>query len=441
MAGALLAAALAPLGSTSISVGLPIITEALKLRESDALLWLVTSYLLITLIGQVPGGRAADLYGATRSLYLGISFVVVGCSLAYAFPQLEMLTFARVAMASGCALMGPACMVLMRTQLPLAQRARAFGLFGTTMSGAATLGPWLGGVLITHFSWPALFLINVPWAIAAAILVFLASETKVQKPEKTEPFDFLGLVLLSSGLVFLQLGMGGEGISWWMLMLSFLVLTGFVFYETRKRSPIFDPRLMLNPIYAGSGVMMALNNVIMYTLLFQIPWLVNMVAESSALAVGEILLVMMTGMMIAGFLSGRMNTSRMGTQGTLILASLLSIVAIFLLSQFDSMVSTSDFILPMSMIGFATGLVNPTCQFLATNSVETRIAGMAAGGISTFRYLGGIVGIALFSWQLGSGGDNPASHATVIFIFQIAAVIMLVTALAMRNSNFELRSS
>lgn len=113
-----LATTLAPLGSTSLAVALHAMSEDLGVSLASTTQWLVTSYLLVNIVCQSPGGKLGDLIGYRRALALGQALVAVGTLCALFAPHLAVLVIARVFVAAGGAAVGPSAMALARTTSP-----------------------------------------------------------------------------------------------------------------------------------------------------------------------------------------------------------------------------------------------------------------------------------------------------------------------------------
>ena len=213
LVGALLGASLAPLGSSSIAVAIPIIAEAIDADISRVTQLLVGSYLFVCIVGQVPGGKLADRFGAMPILFFGLVMFIVGCLLGYFVQDLIALTLSRMSMAMGTALISPSTQALIRIRLPGPQLPFAFGIFGTVMSGAAALGPWVGGLIVSNLHWSWIFAVNLPIAILAGVLIFSSidrrSEAEVRQVSPgSSSIDWQGVVLLGVAVLALQIGLG-----------------------------------------------------------------------------------------------------------------------------------------------------------------------------------------------------------------------------------------
>jgi MFS family permease len=130
LAGMLLAASLAPLGSTMIAVALPGIGRDIRAETADLTQWLVATYLITSIALQSPGGKLGDLIGHGRGVVLGLTLVAMGGVLGVLVSDVHALGAARILMAAGGAAIVPATMAILRNQTAADRRARVFGVFG-----------------------------------------------------------------------------------------------------------------------------------------------------------------------------------------------------------------------------------------------------------------------------------------------------------------------
>ena len=151
---------LVPLNSTMLAVAVPAIASDLAADPGPLMQWLVVSYLLVIIVAQNPGGKLSDRWGHARALTLGQLVFAAGSVVGYWSNGLLLLVAARVMMAVGGAIIVTSVMATIRIRLPLAQRAKAFGLTSAVMGFAAAIGPLVGGEVASRFGWPALFLVK-----------------------------------------------------------------------------------------------------------------------------------------------------------------------------------------------------------------------------------------------------------------------------------------
>ncbi len=170
LAGLSLCMLLASLGTSIANVGLPQMAETFA-APFAAVQWVVLSYLLAITAVLVSVGRLGDRLGHRRLLLTGVMVFAVACVLCSAAPSLGMLVAARALQGFGAAIMLAMTMALVAATVPKAQTGRVMGLLGTLSAVGTGLGPAVGGALIAASGWRALFLIMLPLAALAWVLV------------------------------------------------------------------------------------------------------------------------------------------------------------------------------------------------------------------------------------------------------------------------------
>ena len=170
LAGLSLCMLLASLGTSIANVGLPQMAEAFAATFA-AVQWVVLSYLLATTAVLVGVGRLGDRFGHRRLLLAGLLVFAVACALCSTAPSLGMLVAARALQGFGAAVMLAMTMALVAATVPKEQTGRVMGLLGTLSAVGTGLGPAIGGALIAASGWRALFLVMLPLAALACVLV------------------------------------------------------------------------------------------------------------------------------------------------------------------------------------------------------------------------------------------------------------------------------
>lgn len=433
LAGVLLASALAPLGSTSIAVAMPQIAAFMEMDPGTATQLLVGGYLLISVIGQAPAGKLGDIIGYQKALYVGLAVFMLGSLLAYLVRSIEVLLISRMMMAAASAMIVPNASAMLRTQLPESMLPFAYGIFGATMGAAAAVGPLLGGALTQFFDWPAIFLVNVPWALLALGLIVTTS--KPQEEKRRGRLDLRSTILLAFAIGALQLGFIGEAIDLRLIVSGVLLLSLFIWVQLKVDEPVFDPRFFKRPAYAAAGCTTAFGNFTMYALLFQLPIFFVDVRQVAEIEIAGALTAMTICMMLGGPMSaaaGRL----IGIRYTAALAACTNIFGLYLYSDLGSALVPMDIIVPMALMGFAGGMAGPVVQAAGMLAIEKEKAGMAAGGLSTMRYLGGALGISILSLRLGSESTTTLEqHLSMIPYYAGALVIVLMATFLLPVSN------
>ena len=139
--------------------------------------FVVTGYLIATLVLSVPAGSVADRVGYSRALLWGRWMFAAGSIIGAVAPTLSVVVIGRLLMASGGALINPTAMALLRISMPPDRRSRAFGTMGAVMGGAAAIGPALGDWITTALGWRMLFVINLPLLVISWLF-----EPRVEPP-------------------------------------------------------------------------------------------------------------------------------------------------------------------------------------------------------------------------------------------------------------------
>jgi len=434
-----LSAGLAPLNSTMIAVALP--EMARDLGQSSALVrhGLVTSYLLVGIVLQSLGGKLADRIGHRRTLRLGQVIFVIASLLGFALPQFVPLALARMTMAAAGALVVPSAIALLRNELPPERRGRAFGVFGAVMSTSAAIGPKLGSLIAGHLGWRAIFLVNVPWlALCVALALFSApSSAKAAAdtaPANTAPFDLVGSALLGASLAAVVVG--SQAAPYRVLMpLGVLGLIGFGFWERRVADPVIDLGLFARRAFSSGVFVIALQNLAMYSLLFELPQVALRLFDAGPESVGGVLSVMMVSMVLTAPIAGRLS-ERYGARSITLSGCLVGMGGVLLLalSPFANLAAA----LPgLVLIGVGLGLTSAPAQTAAMTAVPREQSGMAAGLSSTLRYLGGVVGLAVLGALLGDEKE-PAlvlhQHQHALWVFGISLAAAALCSLGLPKS-------
>ena len=423
-----LTASLMPLNSTMIAVAISDIAEEFGHSSTTVTQALVATYLITAIALQSPGGKLGDRLGQWRVLALGQIAIAAGALLGLVAPNLAALTVARMLMACGGALVVPATVALMRIELPPERRGRAFGTFGAVMALAAAVGPLIGGVLVDEFSWEAVFLANVP-VLAVSALVG-ASVPRVATPSPTTRFDWWGSSLLTVALVLIVVGAQGEQ-AWSLIVLAggLAVLIPFGWWESRTEDPVIDFTLFRSVAFTAGSLLIGLQNLVMYAVLFELPLVLDDLFELTARETGQLLIYLMVAMVAMSLLAGRL-TDRLGPRPVAISGALICLAGVVILDR-SGLSAPGDVRIPLALLGAGVGLCSPAAQSASLSSVAAARSGMAAGVGSTMRYLGAVAGIAMLGRVLNLEGTRDqilAEHRAVLAIFAVTLVASLACA-------------
>ena len=168
-AGVMLGMFLAALEATVVGTAMP--TVIASLGGLDRYSWVFSAYLLTSTVTVPAWGRLSDLYGR-RPLYLmAVVFFLIGSALSGASQSITQLIIFRAIQGLGAGGLIPLSMTITGDIYTLKERARMQGLFSGVWGLASILGPLAGGFITDHFSWRWVFYINIPFGLAAAVVV------------------------------------------------------------------------------------------------------------------------------------------------------------------------------------------------------------------------------------------------------------------------------
>ncbi|MCU1503629.1 MAG: transporter, partial [Ilumatobacteraceae bacterium] len=246
----MMAVLLASLETSIIATALPTITGQFNAFESYA--WVGTAYIVTSAIGTPLIGKLSDLYGRRRIFQMTMAIFLVGSLLCGLSQSIEQLIAARAVQGIGGGGIQALAFAILGDILPPRERGRYVGYFTLAFVGSALLGPLLGGFIIEHFSWPWIFYINVPFAIAVAAVCHVALRLPFQR--RDAKLDYRGAALLSVSIASLMIALE-EGRTGWtdqhvlvLFAVAAITLAMFIRVERHASEPLIPLRLFANPV-------------------------------------------------------------------------------------------------------------------------------------------------------------------------------------------------
>jgi MFS family permease len=208
----------------------------------------------------------------------------------------------------------------------------------------------------------------------------------------------------------------------------------FVWWERRAADPVVAFELFSDRAFTGGALLVALLNLALYALLFELPQVLSALLALDAAATGRLLVAMMAAMVVTSPLAGRA-VDRVGCRAIAVAGSLVGLSAVGLLATVRY-TAPVDPRLPvaLALLGVGIGLATPAAQNAALGAVSREHSGAAAGMSSTMRYLGGVVGVGLLGRLLGRDSGRAAvlgEHRLMLAVFAAALLAGLVCALVL----------
>ena len=390
--------------ATVLHVAAPTLSMTLD-ASGNELLWIIDIYSLVMAGMVLPMGALGDRIGFKRLLIMGSTLFGLS-SLAAAFaPTAGWLIAARASLAIGAAMIIPATLAGIRTLFPDArQRNIALGVWAAVGSGGAAFGPLVGGMLLAHFYWGAVFLINVP--IVLLVVSLAARFVPAQQGRPEQPLNITHALMLIVAILLLvysaKTALKGELSPWVVagtLLIGAAILWAFIRIQLRAHTPMIDIRLFGHRIIL-SGVVMAMTAMIAlvgFELLMAQE--LQFVHGFTPFEAGMFMLPVMVASgfsgPIAGVLVGRLGLRVVATGGMG-----LSALSFMGLSMLDFSTQQWQAWCLMVLLGFsaASALLASTSAIMAAAPKEKAAA---AGAIETMSYeLGAGLGIAIFGLLL-----------------------------------------
>jgi EmrB/QacA subfamily drug resistance transporter len=390
------------LDNTVLNVALKTIAEPTAgLGASQSQLeWAINSYTLVFAGLLFTFGVVGDRIGRKRMLMLGLaSFGLFSLMTAYSHSP-DQLVWARAAMGLGAAAVMPQTLSIISNVFDPAERPRAIGIWAVAVGIGIAIGPIVGGLLLAHFWWGSVFLINVPFTAASvAAIALLVPESKNPNPGR---IDTVGVLASIAGLVLVVYGIieGGDKGSWVHLdvlgpAVGGLVILGFfVWYEARVKHPSLDVRLFRDARLSSAIGALALVFFGMLGALFFLSFYLQSVRGYTPLKAGAFSLAFAVAQMLMAPRSPRL-VRRFGAKS--VVAGGLLLVTAALVGYQLLAVATPIWVLAVLffMQGAGMGLVMPPATEAVMSVVPRERAGAGSALTNTARQVSGALGVAV----------------------------------------------
>jgi EmrB/QacA subfamily drug resistance transporter len=396
----LLAAFLVNLDTTLVNVALPAMVRELHATTTE-LQWVVDAYNLVFAALLLTFGSLSDRFGRKGMLLAGLT-VVGAASLAGGFTTSPaQLIAARAVMGLGAAMTFPATLSLISNVFTeRRERARAIGLWGAIAGVAIALGPIVGGWLLEHYSWAAIFIAMAPVAAVAAIGVALVVPTS-KDPDAAAP-DVPGLVLSSATMALLVFTIIEAPTYGWAAGRSVagfagsaVLLAGFIARERRAAHPMLDVRLFRNLRFSAASGAVTVSFFTLFGFIFLITQYFQFVRGYGPLSAGVRLLPVAASVGI-GSVAGTQLAVRAGTK--LIVTTGLVAIAVFygwVAATTSATLSFGVIAAQMVLYGLGLGLTSAPATESIMGAIPRAKAGVGSAVNDSTRLVGGTLGVAV----------------------------------------------
>ena len=384
--------------NTILNTALPTLARVLH-AETSSLQWITDAYTLCFAALLIPAGALGDRFGRRRSLIAGLTVFALGSAAAAFAAGTGELIGARVVMGLGATFVMPATLSILNAVFPPKERAQAIAAWSAVAGAAIVIGPTLGGLLLSHFWWGSVFLINLPLAaVALAGVVLIVPETA--DPARSR-FDIPGVVLVAGALFAIvdaiieapgrgwtgpvTLGLGGAGVA---------ALAAFVWWELRTSDPLIDLRVFTSRAFSAAAGAVTVIFFALFGSLFLLTQFLQLVQGYSPLAAGVRALPFALAMAAASPVSPLL-AERFGTR--VIMPGGMALMGLGLADLSTAGVHTAYPLIAVAVaiMGAGMGLVMAPASNTIMTTVPAHQAGAGSAINDTIREVGGALGIAI----------------------------------------------
>jgi len=382
--------------------------------------WVVASYAIANVIIIPMTGFLGEQFGRRNYFFASVVlFTLASMAYGQSTNLWELVAFRFVQGIGGGALMATSQAILIDTfppkQLPLGQ-----ALFGMGVIIGQTIGPTLGGYIVTEHDWPWIFYVNVPVGILAAIftLLFIRDPERIKNaiPRPLRDIDWAGIGLLILGVGSLQYVLEqGESNDWFedgniqvFTLLSVVGIVGFIWRELTARQPIVDLRVLTKSRNLAVGAFLSfVLGFGLFASVFVFPIFTQRILGFTAAQTGFLLL---PGALASGFMMpmiGKALQNGVPQKYMIPVGFTIFFFFTFWMSQkISPTAGESDFFWPLMVRGVGLGLIFLPITTMSLAGLQGKDAGQAAGLTGMIRQLGGSFGVAIVGTYLERSIDH-----------------------------------
>lgn len=386
------------LDNTILNVALPTLQDEFGASASK-LQWMVDSYLLVFAGLLLVFGTLGDRFGRKLALQAGVSIFGLASLGALVADSANEVIAVRAAMGIGAALIMPATLSIIANVFSGAERAKAIALWAALAAVGIGLGPLTGGLLLEWFDWSSVFLVNVPFAVAALLLgIRYVPESRDPRPGS---FDVLGAVLSTAGFTVLVYAIIEAPEQGWTSAVVLVAITAsgallgsFLWWERRIDEPMLDLGFFRNARFSVGTAAVSVAFFALLGAIFALTQYLQFAHGYSAIEAGALMSPIALGLMIGAGSSSkavrRLGISSVVAAGLTGLATLLALTMLFAPDTRGFVLATWFFGLALAM-----GWIMAPATDAVVGAVPAAKTGIASATNTVARMVSGALGVAV----------------------------------------------
>lgn len=410
LTGLLAAFFTAILSSTIVANALPTIMSELKGTQTD-FAWVITAALLANAATTPIWGKLADLFSKKVLVQLSIVIFVAGSVMAGLSATIPLLLTARVIQGVAMGGLTALAQAIIGSMIPPRDRGKYSGYMGAVMAVGTAGGPLLGGFIVdSPLGWRWTFFVCVPLAVVA--LVLLQITLKIPHIKRPAKIDWLGSVLLTSGvsllLIWVSFAGNPEYYDWWswqsglMVGGGVLLLALLVFVESRVAQPIIPLKIISERTTALAIVASVAVGVAMFGSSTFLGQYFQVARGATPTEAGLLTLPMIAGNLTGSVVSGLLISRTGKWKRYLVAGSILLIGGLGLGGTMDHTTELWQAGIFMAILGLGLGMLMQNLVLAVQNTVSARDIGTASASVAFFRSVGGAIGVSVLGAILGN---------------------------------------
>ncbi|MET9011685.1 MFS transporter [Streptomyces olivaceoviridis] len=419
------------LDNTVLNVAIPSLTRELHAETSD-IQWMINAYSLVQSGLLLTAGSAADRYGRKKMLITGLALFGVGSLVAGLADSTGRLIAARAGMGIGGALLLTTTLAVAMQIFSPEEQPKAIGIWSAVNALGFAGGPLIGGFVLDHFWWGAIFLVNIPVA-ALGLVAVVALVPESKNPRGDRP-DLPGAVLSTIGMASLVYAIiSGPSHGWTSARVlgtaavAVLVLSAFAWWESRAEEPMLDLHFFRDPRFTGAVAGAVLIVFGMGGALFLLTQHLQFVLGYGPLEAGLRTAPLALTVVALNFtgLSAKWS-ARLGTPVSIALGMVCMAGGLVSIAEVDSG-GYAGTLLGLLLIGAGCAVANPAMAHAIMSAIPPEKAGVGAGINGTLAEFGNGLGVAVLGAVLSSSVASGESLSAALGAGQlVGAVAVLV---------------